>query len=363
MNENTRNFFAAANGFDGFVSYFNEIFNPREYEKIFILKGGPGTGKSSFLKNVIQSFQSKDSAHFEVIFCSSDPKSLDGVIIEKNGRKIALLDGTAPHITDPIFPGAVEKIINLGDSWNESLLENNSDIIKKLANSKAMAYQNAYEYLAVAKICDTLVSSSVKKAFSLIEDKIINDIFDKNNRYDTTIKIIPLNAFGKQGFFELAPTSYNFDRAFQVVGIYGSEYLFMNEVFNLAKRYSQKVIISPSPLDKNKIDSIYLEQEKTYIYIGKKFYKENTITVDTSKYIDLKSLDINKNKIETLYKEREAMLWCATDEFSKAYTAHDGLEKIYSAAMNFKKNDKLLKKVCQQINSILFEEDLNTQIP
>ena len=33
-------FFAAANGYSGFRSYFDKIFNPKDYDAIYILKGG-----------------------------------------------------------------------------------------------------------------------------------------------------------------------------------------------------------------------------------------------------------------------------------------------------------------------------------
>ena len=48
--------------------------------------------------------------------CSSDNNSLDGIVIPK--LKIAILDGTA-HVVDPVFPGVVDEIINLGQFWDE----------------------------------------------------------------------------------------------------------------------------------------------------------------------------------------------------------------------------------------------------
>ena len=363
MNKKTPTFFASANGFDGFVSYFGKIFDPYEYERIFILKGGPGTGKSTFLKTVVKAFENKDDASISVILCSSDPKSLDGVIIESKGRKIALLDGTAPHTTDPILPGAVEKMINLGEFWNETLLKNNTEIINNLSISKNNHYKNAYDYLSVAKRCDNIVFECVKACFNIKETEILNGIFSGENAPKSNIKTMILNAFCKQGFFELTPSYYDFNKAIQIVGVYGSEYLFMDKILEFGERYSENIIISPSPLDQSKIDSVYFEKEKTYVYVGKKVFKENTVTVDTSRYVDVKKLDLNRNKIETLYKEREAMLWCATDEFNNAAIAHEALEKIYTAAMNFKKCDKVINKVCEEIEERLFNEDLNVQIP
>ena len=43
-------YFAAANASDGFYSRFPALFDPAcgKWQKIYIIKGGPGTGKSSF---------------------------------------------------------------------------------------------------------------------------------------------------------------------------------------------------------------------------------------------------------------------------------------------------------------------------
>ena len=40
-------FFAGANSARGFVSYYDTILNDKKIERLYILKGGPGTGKSS----------------------------------------------------------------------------------------------------------------------------------------------------------------------------------------------------------------------------------------------------------------------------------------------------------------------------
>ena len=85
-------FFAAANGYSGFRSYFDKIFDPSEYTSLYILKGGPGTGKSSFMKRLLAELET-EVEECEAIFCSSDPASLDGVIIKRGERRIGVIDG------------------------------------------------------------------------------------------------------------------------------------------------------------------------------------------------------------------------------------------------------------------------------
>ena len=52
-------YFAAANGYTGFRSYFGEMFTSDRYDRIFVLKGGPGTGKSRLIRNVGTIFEGR----------------------------------------------------------------------------------------------------------------------------------------------------------------------------------------------------------------------------------------------------------------------------------------------------------------
>ena len=86
------------------MSSFPQIFDPMAYRHIFIIKGGPGTGKSRFM-NEIAADAEQNGHRVRYYYCSSDTASLDAITIPSRG--IAVLDGTAPHLTDPVYPGAV----------------------------------------------------------------------------------------------------------------------------------------------------------------------------------------------------------------------------------------------------------------
>ena len=358
MKETIKEFFAASNSYRGFISYFDKIFNPSEYEKIFILKGGPGTGKSSFMKAVSKNFE-ESGLTCKKILCSSDPESLDGLIIGNEEKKIAILDGTAPHATDPKIPGAIEKIINLGDSWNERLLSSSKENIVKFTNLKQEHYKNAYRYLSIAGLCVKYVDEVVKASINTGIEEVISDIFTDTEKEDGIKETMLTSSFGRRGFYETAGLGSCAETEINIVGIYGSEYYFMKKVTDEINRRHLNHIISPSPLDKEKTDAVYILKNRTSVSVGSKHYSKNVKIIDTSKYIDIKVLDNNRNLVETLYKEREAMLWCATDEFKKAADMHFETEKIYTAAMNFKKNKKLEEKVCEQIAKILLSEEKN----
>jgi hypothetical protein len=85
--------FPGGNTAYGFYSFYHHLI-PDDSNKIFMIKGGPGVGKASFMKRIGEELRERglDVEHHH---CSSDPRSLDGVALQKEG--IALLDGTAPH--------------------------------------------------------------------------------------------------------------------------------------------------------------------------------------------------------------------------------------------------------------------------
>ena len=89
-----RKYFAASNSAEGFKSYYANVFDKNDFSKIYVIKGGPGTGKSSFMREIASRADEKGFSAI-LIYCSSDPASLDGVILPE--LKIAVLDGTPPH--------------------------------------------------------------------------------------------------------------------------------------------------------------------------------------------------------------------------------------------------------------------------
>ena len=128
-------YFAASNSSEGFCSYYDSVFDIQKYEKIYAIKGGSGTGKAFFMKAVAKAAQEKGFS-VRYIYCSSDASSLDGIIIEE--PKIAVLDGTAPHIYEPKLLGAVDEIVDLGAFLNGEMLMRSKNEIEHILKSKKM---------------------------------------------------------------------------------------------------------------------------------------------------------------------------------------------------------------------------------
>ncbi|MBO5946406.1 MAG: hypothetical protein J6Q69_07355 [Clostridia bacterium] len=343
--QKTEAYFAAANGYYGFVSYFTELFDPYSFEKLYILKGGPGTGKSSLMKGVASKI--RDAAErIELIYCASDKSSLDGIIAYVNGKKYGIIDGTAPHSQDPIYPGATDEIINLGAFWDEGKLYECRNDIKAFTKEKNRAYECAYSYLRICKeisgaITELLESESKTDTSSLITS--LNGL-SLSGPKETRI----LTSFGKGGFFKLDTLNRKAYKTVNIVGVYGSEYILTNRISDLLRLKGIAHIYAPSALDPKNTYALYINEIDTLYICGELEGEIAEETIDSSVFVK-EALNKNKTRLEFLAREKESFLWAASDEFKKASDAHFKLEKIYSAAMNFDKHEKIASEISSRI--------------
>ena len=342
----TRSYFAAANGFSGFRSYFKDVFSTEKNKEIYILKGGPGTGKSSFMRKLSERF--KDNCSLDLIYCSSDTSSLDGVIIEKNGIRVSILDGTAPHETNPTLPGACDGIINIGESWNKNGLMNKRREIENLTSKKSEHYKSAYEYLRLAGEIDTKIMAVTESIMCLDEEEIkslISKNKDKNEGRSEEVMLI--SAFGKDGYTRLSTEPYIKESTYNVTGIFESEYVFMRKVAALCHNTEKTNILFPSPFGGDKIEGVSMSDTLllTDCELGTK--------IDTSKYLDTQKLSKKRNLLEFLEMTKSKLLALSRAEFLSASEAHFALEEIYSAEMDFRKNDELLERTLEEISKTL----------
>lgn len=90
-----RHMYPGNNTPEGFFSYYSYILSQREADKIICIKGGPGVGKSTFMRKIGEELL-EEGHHIDFMHCSSDNGSLDGIVLRD--KKIALIDGTSPHV-------------------------------------------------------------------------------------------------------------------------------------------------------------------------------------------------------------------------------------------------------------------------
>lgn len=93
------NFFVGANSGNGFQNLFSELTDLEDTYDLMILKGGPGVGKNTFMREIGRAMEEAGTP-VEYLWCSGDPDSLDGVVLP--ALHCAVADGTSPHGTAPL---------------------------------------------------------------------------------------------------------------------------------------------------------------------------------------------------------------------------------------------------------------------
>ena len=139
-------FFLAANSGQGFYSLYDGF--PDEAQFLHIIKGGPGTGKSGFMRRIRDEAQARGLDTVSIL-CSGDPDSLDALSVPALG--LAWVDGTAPHVREPRLFGADADYVNLGRFCRLPLEEGGRLRARALNRAYKERYDAAYQLLAAAE--------------------------------------------------------------------------------------------------------------------------------------------------------------------------------------------------------------------
>ena len=131
-------------------------------DKVALIKGGSGTGKSTIMKK-IAAFAQKNGHDIEIWHCSGDPKSLDGVYIKDINR--AVVDATAPHASGADIPVVKDRIFDVANNLDKSKLDGMRDEIEKLIKCKKAHFMRVYQHLKLCVIC-TINSRLKNKALT-----------------------------------------------------------------------------------------------------------------------------------------------------------------------------------------------------
>ena len=341
-------FFAAANGYSGFRSYFSQIFDPKRFDKIYVLKGGPGTGKSSLMKR-LRTVMEENGYGVESVLCSSDPKSLDGIIASSNARRVAVIDGTAPHERDAMIPGAKDEIVPLGSLWDARYLYGSRDKICELSSAKSRAYQAAYSYLRIAGTADDTEQKALYSSFDEITaKKQIKSLADNSLPLEYGERCPRLvSAFCKDGYVRADGVDEDGIRTIRIGGERRCAMHFIGNILQYLTGIGARCTLLHSPFTDTDLEGLY--------------FKEAGVLVTLT---DAPDCDINASDFFSVAPDESECIRVAgqlrgyaLDEaarwFGIASDLHFRLEKIYTAAMSFDKIDGVYDRILTEMTDIL----------
>ncbi len=341
-------YFAACNSKNGFYSLFDSIFFSDPKRRVYILKGGPGTGKSYFMKRIAEE---SERLGYETVryLCSSDPDSLDGVSIPK--LHISVIDGTSPHSADAISPGVTEYITDLGRFFDTDKLMAHRDEILKLCHVKSEHYKRAYAYLHVCGEILDIRLGYVKKA--VMFDKLSSAAKRESERYGSVSDVCDIDrvfvsSLGVRG----QVCTDAFMSASNRIGVcdsLGTGHIFLGVLADeLAKRVG-KITVYPDPLCPERISGLYIPESDTcYMLISQSDERFGRV-INQRRFIDKKILGDSAVKLRFTEKVAESLKNEALCELAKAGAVHADIEKIYKSSMDFKSKEKFTEEFVRNL--------------
>ncbi len=349
-----KQFFAGANTPDGFFSYFKYILSPEKANRIYILKGGSGVGKSTAIEKVAKHVRQK-GVTVEYIRCSADKNSYDGICIPQ--LKAALIDGTAPHMIDPALPGASEVIVNLGDYLDNAALSGKKAEIAELGAQKSRLYKAAYAYMKSASYILELNNEMYEGlldgyALAKLSETTAQGIFKEDYGRMGSVRKLFAEAFTSEGFVDYSDSLtdgklvFCMDADFPVYAaklLEGVAQYAVNRGYDLECYYDT---MAPG-----KIRHILIP-ELDAVILGKTLPGGYASDIELSSVINAEKHSATKDAIEKNNRLFNVTMGYASEQLSKTKEQHNRLEGIYSSAMDFAKADAVVARICTELSDL-----------
>lgn len=335
-----QSFFAACNSTEGFCSFFDELFFTDKYKKRLILKGGPGSGKSTFMKMIAK--KAEDSGYTVTrYYCSSDADSLDGVCVEEPG--FCVIDGTPPHSCDGKYIGCTDNLADLGVFRDNSKLTIHAEKIRELADKSKKAYAEAYKLLSCAGIlyravqgladertdCRKLAKTAERYCSRLGTDK------------DPTLEYRTVSALTGDGIRTLCE---NFSDVKNVYYLAGSRFLSSQLIKLISERAECDRTVFRDPLLLH-IPEALLAGDTLFTNNIAMCARKNVHTLQCGNFSKHKKTNLEcfeSRCADMIVNNAEALLKTAKE-------AHAELEKIYYGAMDFSSKEAYCEKLCDSL--------------
>ena len=339
-------YFAASNSSKGFCSYYDEVFDPQKLYKIYVIKGGSGTGKAFFMNEIAKSAELKGFS-VRYIYCSSDAGSLDGIII--NELKIAVLDGTFPHVYEPKYIGAVESFVNLSDFLNEKLLQSSRKIIERLSKEKHNGFERAYRNLSAYHQLSNNIKDLVFPCLKLEKmKKYVNRFLEGLEFGNGEEEYLISRSIGMRGLSSFDTYYENATIYYEINDYFETAHFMMNELYTKLKKKCINLRISKNPIISTNIDALCAKDSGLTFEIGNRM-EDNMRLINMKRFIDADGIVRIRQEYRSIARVRDGILNLALSEFENIKKYHFLLEEIYGSAMDFAAKEQFTREFCNKI--------------
>ena len=330
-------FFAGANTGRGFVGEYDRIASEEKKKRVWIIKGGSGTGKSTMMGRIAA--EAEETGHRCVRYlCSSDPSSLDAVVFD---GQYVILDGTAPHVREMEYPGAVSEILYVGKYWKREKLEEKRDEIIRLTQEKREAYRAGYTVLAAV---EKLEAETYRTAMGILDTeklrrclgRILRGVPKGERRGGTdTCRTWAISMTGlsrTNGLEKMADIHWRIEDTCQTMPC------FFGMLAELCREQGIPVCLSLHPVN-DRIVEAWIPSLSLHIS-GEAGGCAPDKTICMSRFLQKELPAGKKGEIRLAAKCMVALMEQAMERFRDAGEYHGALEEIYRDAMDFSRMNR-----------------------
>lgn len=355
--EKALRFFLGANTPQGFVSRFDHLSDKTDGWRLLIIKGGPGSGKSTLMKRIATGLPDE---RLELIHCSSDVDSLDAVICA--GRKFAIADGTSPHVLEPKYPGSVESLVDMTACWNEDALYACREDVIALTSSCKRCHEHCCRFLSAAA---SLIGDTYRLALEAVNTqklaaycgRLCEREFKQLNAAPGRERVRFLSAVTNKGVTTFVETAKQLcDRVYLISDDYGAvSRIILNAARSAALAAGYDVISCYCPLSPyEKLEQLFIPKLSLGFITSNRFHDFGESVdpyriINSQRFTDQQKLKPTKKRIAFNRKAAAQMVEQAAGLLGEAKKIHDELEEYYIAATDFSKADMLCEKVLDKI--------------
>lgn len=343
-------FFLGANSGSGFNSLYNDFANS-DSDFLYLIKGGPGCGKSSFMRKIGSRAEAL-GYDVEYILCSGDPDSLDGIYIP--ALNIGFADATAPHIIEPNLFGLNSCYVNLGEFCSRTDSEKITEYTKLYRKMYDLAYSYLHAAASVKKVqipqlfTEKELKTAKKRAQSALRREL-GELRCAIKHGSTQRRFIHgISCHGEISLTDSAKTLCK--RIYSVDDRFGLAQVYLSEVAESASSRGEKAILCLNPLCPDEFDAVLLPEYS----LG--FVAASAVPVKNPwRHIRLDALipadKIKAHKYEIKQRERlyRELTDGATGYLAKAKEYHDLLEAEYNTLVDFDELNKFTESFINEL--------------
>lgn len=341
--------FLGGNTAQGFVSRFGDLHEDPRVKELVILKGGPGCGKSTFMKR-LRDTANRLGADTESYPCSSDPDSLDGLLVMPIG--FAVVDGTSPHVVEPQLCACDGIYLNLGCFYDAAGVKSQEATLRVLKKENQALYPAAYAHLSAARALRECAAQTLEKQDAKGLYRLTRMLVQEPNSKCTgrgRLREVFLHTFTPKGEIRLSDTLTSYG---SVIGIHDPYGVSAPMLARIREKYldaGYDVICALDPLEPTNPEAMLIPEAGMAFVSGEK-YPSCAISAELSHFMR------PTEESEKLLEASRAHRAQAVELLQRAKAIHDELEACYRSYVSFEGLDLLTQEYQKKLKAMLLQK-------